>query len=1764
MKINENPEELLYYIIRRKDDDKQIKFSVCWDTPKREEIIPDFKDLRKENNENYTTRIYYFKKNDQKIQITLTLGPKSFNLNNINFDQIFHYNDWPKIFSIIEMSLYEKYKSYKQFVEMLSSASPKLKEIFYEDCVKLCSNNLNFLIFLDTLEYYKNNEKLSNKLFVYLSQCSQFDNFDIKMLQNSEKNYIELIEYFTQNKNLNSQNNEDKGKKRALIIIYMCLSFEDKFKQYYHNNKKDKKSINYELNQIQSVEELYIEKKIRKKIETSNKKDKVYELIKRCKYFSDFIFLFSLLIKNPNNFNFDFSKKYYEITNEDNIELIIKRYKEIKNKINSFSINKKIWQDYCLQFQSKNNLNNLLLLKDVIDDKENFISSINQVIKNIIADSNLSNLEICKIIQKNLTSNLDWMKGKINLNLANYFDLEDLSDEVIKEFKNCKLNELYEEQNLFLEQNFFILKSGSLKILENTLKLFNFDYNLKKKEEKNRFEEIIKSIINIIGNIFKNYKEYEEKYLYNIINFMLSIGIGSNQIKELILTIRTKLPFNHVLDILTTILNENIIKYKDINNDIINYLFENSLNKNKIDVLLTKIKNKTYLKYILTQKDLKSQKFLIPIPQKSDFLQDEDCKSLIILGKFIEDGHFENTEFTNEGYGKETLKLLKEMKNNFIDKNFRIDECEKIFELNKKNILDSRLKLIFFREEDKPKINEIKPELIETIEKALDIKQNIYNNSNYLNFFFVKNKRIEEYQNLKKTISEKNLKDFEQLKEEAPDYDILKKVGTKIMEFTKSKVFMSIFNYLKNNSKDDPDKNLLHTIQKYNQFFEIIKNKVIENDDEEILNIVSNSFNTFDELKENIQVISNLENNNDDLLNLLLEDKANNTIEKIFFFHRKSEFNDFMKSFEKFNHIFQNSNNFKDECEKLRSKLRESKVLPNFDAIKEIIIKWDEALFLEKQDYEKIFNQLLSNEKLLKFIKEKDNNDIMNLQELIDPSQSQVVTVNDINDLEDLINLKDGLKKISNLDSFVQEYSSLISQLYPTKNEKEKLLKKIKNVSDKTNDLIEIFNKKLNKNVFAEQKFDAISQNGIFNIEYEPNKGYKCIVITQIPNDEDNDEKDNKEENKIEENKIKYKIVKDNFEEIKRFKDLLLLIKKEESQKKTEVKKKVIEIIEEVEKIINKLTNIINKGYDEDVYNHIEISLLRKDNPEKLKVSQSVEKSREFIFEEKYVVKSKKYKKEGDKVKELSDILSQEEELQEKKEKEIYVKSPFTRLIYGSQFNKIYKYVKYFYDKNNINGAQSIIFDNNIENNEEKEKEIKEYYKKCEEEVIYLNKFITNNTVKKINDYEYKEEKDVSGIIDVYTIVKNYLNKLLGIEESNKLNKKYDELFENAKIKADFNKKKNEIKPGFFPYTSSTPEIDTIRIFKYLTGNLPIAQNVLICNENSTNEEILAFLYRAFYDEEYRLYVIINSEQLNVEKTNKLISLIKEFKNDKTRSMKALVIFINKKDICDISEQIRELNDDKELKDGKNIDLQKMRTKKDLIENITNNNTEIIYSFKPGVGKSKYIKTYYEKTQKNYVYFPVGGDLNLEDLLFRLKQAIKRREVGLHIDILETDSEEIIEIINHFLFSFLVMNYFSVNGDILYIKNNEIDIKVEVPASLVDNFIKFPLLNYFKKKGIYKVSIGKFNIYLKQEVLEAHEQWIKKREKQMKIKNIKLKNQPIKTKFSDIIENEKIFNAFEKKKNYCLWKIITYIYKKMIQKKILKLRETFMKLIKIY
>ena len=157
-----NPEQFIYYVIRIKDSPEYPKFVVKWDEHKNE--IKEFEDLEKENN--YITRIYYFKKPESKNYLSLSFGNQSSELNLMGKNFIF--DDYKISFSNIEMSLYEKFKAYKMFIEKQSSSSPKIRDLFYEDCYKLCLKTpIDFLIFIETIIHYKSNDEKVNKLFLH-------------------------------------------------------------------------------------------------------------------------------------------------------------------------------------------------------------------------------------------------------------------------------------------------------------------------------------------------------------------------------------------------------------------------------------------------------------------------------------------------------------------------------------------------------------------------------------------------------------------------------------------------------------------------------------------------------------------------------------------------------------------------------------------------------------------------------------------------------------------------------------------------------------------------------------------------------------------------------------------------------------------------------------------------------------------------------------------------------------------------------------------------------------------------------------------------------------------------------------------------------------------------------------------------------------------------------------------------------------------------------------------------------------------------------------------------------------------------------------------------------------------------------------------------------------------------------------------------------------------------------------------------------------
>jgi hypothetical protein len=79
----------------------------------------------------------------------------------------------------------------------------------------------------------------------------------------------------------------------------------------------------------------------------------------------------------------------------------------------------------------------------------------------------------------------------------------------------------------------------------------------------------------------------------------------------------------------------------------------------------------------------------------------------------------------------------------------------------------------------------------------------------------------------------------------------------------------------------------------------------------------------------------------------------------------------------------------------------------------------------------------------------------------------------------------------------------------------------------------------------------------------------------------------------------------------------------------------------------------------------------------------------------------------------------------------------------------------------------------------------------------------------------------------------------------------------------------------------------------------------------------------------------------------------------------------------------------------------------------------------------------------------LGGDITSKELLKRLFKLGNKNEILLHIDITETNQENLIR---DFLFKFLITKCFFDNNEIFYY-GNELKIKIEV-ANNFEDFLK--------------------------------------------------------------------------------------------------------------
>ena len=334
-------------------------------------------------------------------------------------------------------------------------------------------------------------------------------------------------------------------------------------------------------------------------------------------------------------------------------------------------------------------------------------------------------------------------------------------------------------------------------------------------------------------------------------------------------------------------------------------------------------------------------------------------------------------------------------------------------------------------------------------------------------------------------------------------------------------------------------------------------------------------------------------------------------------------------------------------------------------------------------------------------------------------------------------------------------------------------------------------------------------------------------------------------------------------------------------------------------------------------------------------------------------------------------------------------------------------------------------------------------------DISMIIKSVTLNRIRECDiNYIYNNK------INEFANINNYLEKLL-----EKKNVNLNNVYEINKVLDNIN-----LLPGLYrkPRTGENNDIDNnniLNIYLNLTNNPPIINTILICNEETTFEKILAFLYNALYCEKQILFILSNLECLELSiKQNVMKSFKYLFKTKRNKKINSFFVLIYKNVGTDLAKEIEKLIPEY------NILSDKFLKKPKKIEAF--NKVEVYSSEYCGYGKTTEIKCKIRENKANYYYLPIGGCIKREYVFSNLKKLniIDKKENNsyLHIDLSETDDDTLM---NEILFKLIILRYIDSKEEIYYI-GNEIYIIIEIPNGFVELNKKYKILNIYKRTHI--------------------------------------------------------------------------------------------------
>ena len=1560
---------------------------------------------------------------------------------------------------------------------------------------------------------------------------------DIKEEEKEDKENEEEIKEEEKEDKQENNNNSNKNKTEIIFMAFLLGYFskngtKEDYSLFFSNDLIKKKTIQT-LNKINTIKkEIIISDNLRTELmKLCDGKNDIYgklqietNLLNYFEIMNEKFFDLSRLLK-------DFGLKKYKIEfqpikSNDDIGKINPIHKQIltkENQINDFYLDFNFFIISAIQtFKVNNNLNQIIQIIEFVEDEKK---------ENKNASKDVSNLEErLKMTMEEMIDSYDSNKKIVN----DTFLLEIIPKmkNIFSKFSNDKKFQYLRKVKITssdknnLENVFKIIISNNLYEYfkaNNNYDLFFFNV-IKNVSGIEYLYYIIKVIpeknynLNIIGKIFdwlkNNIKSYSSELKINFQKVLskfleLLINFKSSKINEFIELIPKSFSDALVIDFYIYFLENNKLdnNYKE---KIINYFLDHTKNIFKtndatiIPYIISKVKNDKNLLNLVLDK-LKNK-----VIKEEEFFSNNITDNIKLLNDLKENNFFELNDIQiKDEYTLNTIKIIKQIKSNFENKNFSYEKASNILDnfINDNEIL-YKINLLFLSNDKSDSKDKAKILFVQFKNDVMKIRCEIQNLEDILKYFeeFFKNSKSMEIIQLKeliKSFRRSKLKDFDRLKE-MPEYiEIIKQLNNATLynKLKNSKCFMNYYNeeiFLNNNAQNQEEINeallLQRALEKFNNLKTIFENDNFENVtenlkflvelalngeknkfeeeisflknyfglliDEDKLNIIKSNIILFAQIKiinyillalkelYNLFIEQIIKDENDKILEEIenfLKELSNENIEK----KRIEEIIKFLKEL----NIYITNENYNEEEKNNNNEIKDSKEPKENSIIHQNIINRDlflEFLKLVQNNPEAISfaksNIDINTKILMDFFVESD--DIKNLQE---------------KDVQGFIKTVNFFDKIKREEFKFTEFIKKLNNILTVKNQEDYLGEYINCYIKNFNGIKIFYNEFLNKPEFSSSQISFILNESKITISINnmsidyfdrqnktiKNEGIEGLRGRALIMKSYMKKENNNKEKLIDEN--------NNYNKVRIFVDLI--------QKFKIIKAYLNDLynigLPESENYTIYITIVrdsikVNNSNKNDIYNYSDIDCLmcfneiknENDNREQ----NEIENKKELKF------------KMDDLIKYLYNLKQEIKDLTEK----CYFNYEYIRFFYGNTLNFINKNLKLknydillpLFNSLANNKITKIVSNFNYNYNSKLDISYNSNFYKEES-------YFDNNIIEEEIEENEKENEGSFDENNTDPIIYSFINMIYNISEYTKQVfqengiKFCEEIYKiNKLIESENNEKYDGV------YLSNTPDKindkKLIGVYKVLSNSYPTRATLLICSKETSKEEIISFLYRIFLYPYQSLFIINKSDSLTKENKIFLIEKVSEFLKLYKNSMKSLLIIFHSEEESEIK---KGFNNNKDIK----VFNQEVFTKiykSDYINELKKlKKILVVKSGSCGEGKSNFIKSRIKNVKKEYIYFQIGGDFTKKNLFERIKKVklIKGEEYIFHIDLTHT---ELNEMVKEFLFKFLVMKYYDYGSEIFSYNIEQVEIFIEIHNEIYNYLEKYPILNFCELKNI--------------------------------------------------------------------------------------------------